>query len=413
MISTEKINEILNIRESYELPERLMKVLLSEEREEIFEKFLKIESDLSKDFFTNYFQEEQSNRSSLMQDFTPPELCTLVSKLEKGQLIADICAGTGGLTIAAWNENKESTFYCEELSGRAFPILLFNLSIRKINAIAVRKDILEDKIFESYKVEDGEVTKIEQIEVDKVDLAISNPPYSAKWNERKNKIFDEYGYPPRQYADYAFVLYGFSMLKENGKMMYILPHGVLFRGSKEAAIRKSIIQQKKLDAVIGLPEKLFLKTQIPVCICVFGKSEEVLFIDASKEFDKDGKQNKLKNLDKIIEAYQKRKETEGYSHKADVKELEKNEYNLNIPRYVDTFEPEEELDILEIVEDLAQTQKEIEKTEQELLKLMSELTSTDIRERKKITTAVNKLKEVWSKNGYECQESETDRHSRC
>lgn len=402
MISTEKINEILNIRESYELPEKLMKILLSEEREEIFQKFLKIESDLSKDFFTNYFQEEQSNRSSLMQDFTPTELCTLVSKLEKGQLIADICAGTGGLTIAVWNENKESTFYCEELSGRAFPILLFNLSIRKIDAIAIRKDILEDKIFESYKVENGEVTKIEQIEVNKADLVISNPPYSAKWNERKNKIFDEYGYPPRQHADYAFVLYGFSMLKENGKMMYILPHGVLFRGSKEATIRKSIIQQKKLDAIIGLPEKLFLKTQIPACICVFGKSEEVLFIDASKEFDKNGKQNKLKNLDSIITTYQQRNEKEGYSYKADAEELEKNEYNLNIPRYVNTYEPEEIPDILEIVEDLVQTQKEIEKTEKELIALMSELTSTDARERKKITTAVDKLKEVWNTDGYEC-----------
>ncbi len=156
MISTEKINEILNIRESYELPEKLMKILLSEEREEIFEKFLEIESDLSRDFFTNYFQEEQSNRSSLMQDFTPTELCTLVSKLEKGQLIADICAGTGGLTIAAWNENKKSTFYCEELSGRAFPILLFNLSIRKINAIAVRKDILEDRyLYKAQRLDNG------------------------------------------------------------------------------------------------------------------------------------------------------------------------------------------------------------------------------------------------------------------
>lgn len=413
MISVEKINEILNIRESYELPEKLMKILLQEERKEVFKKFLKIESDLSKDFFTNYFQEEQSNRSSLMQDFTPPELCTLVSKLEKGTLIADICAGTGGLTIAAWNENKESTFYCEELSGRAFPILLFNLAIRKINAIAVRKDILENKILESYKVENGEVTKIEQIEVNKADLVISNPPYSAKWNEQKNEMFDKYGYPPRQYADYAFVIYGFSILKETGKMMYILPHGVLFRGSKEAAIRKSIIQQKKLVAIIGLPDKLFLKTQIPVCICVYGKSEEVLFIDASKEYDKGGKQNKLKNLDKIIEAYQQRNEKEGYSHKADIKELEKNEYNLNISRYVNTYEPEEIEDILEIVEDLAQTQKEIEKTEQELLKFMSELTSTDARERKKITTAVNKLKEVWNTDGYECQESKTDRYSRC
>ncbi len=384
MIDSNSINKILGIKESYELPEKMMELLMANNTSDLFERFLSLENDLSYDWFTDYFQEQHSNRNSLMQDFTPKELTRLIPMLENEyNSVADVCCGTGGLTIAAWNKKPNATFYCEELSTRAFPLLLFNLAIRNIKAIAVNKDVLKNEIYAIYKVENRKIIKLDSMpHIDKVDIVITNPPYSVKWkyDEKQNDDrFKGYGYPPTQFADYGFILHSLSLIKENGKVCAILPYGVLFRGGKEEKIRTGLIKNNKLISVIGLPDKLFKNTSIPVCICVYGCNNKgnVLFIDASKEYIKGTKQNKLSdvNLEKIIITYKNNMDINKYSHVVAVGEIEQNNYNLNISRYVDTFEEEEIPDLSEVVQKISELDVEIYKTQKELISMMKELTS--------------------------------------
>lgn len=399
MIDSNSINKILGIKESYELPDRMMELLINNTTE-LFEKFLKLENDLSYDWFTDYFQEQHSNRDSLMQDFTPKELTKLIPMLEdKYNSVADVCCGTGGLTISAWNNNPNAFFYCEELSTRAFPLLLFNLAIRNINAIAVNKDVLKNEVYAIYKIENRQVIKLENMpKIESVDVVITNPPYSVKWKydeKQADERFKEYGYPPTQYADYGFILHALSLIKENGKVCAILPHGVLFRGGKEAIIREKLIKNNRLISIVGLPDKLFRNTSIPVCICVYGYNYKgnVLFIDASEEYIKDGKQNKLThdNLEKIATTYKNNINTDKYSHVAKLDEIERNNYNLNISRYVDKFEKEEVPDLIEVVQNISELDVEIHKTEKELIKMMKELTSSN----PKIQAELKQATKIW------------------
>lgn len=403
MINDTIINKILNIKESYELPEKLMKLLTEDDAQNIFDQFLQIESDLSFDWFTNYFQEEHSNRKNMMQDFTPREVAQLLPMLEENyRSVADICCGTGGLTIAAWNNNKEATFYCEELSTRAFPLLLFNLAIRNMNAIAVNKDVLKNEVYAVYKVSNMRITKIDSVpEMEKADLIIMNPPYSVKWkyDEKQEDIrFSEYGYPPTQFADYGFVLHGIKLMKTEGKMCAILPHGVLFRGNKEGIIRRKLIENNMLKSVIGLPEKLFKNTGIPTCVCIYGKNNDgnTLFIDASREYIRGSKQNTLsrENLIKIANTYKDQIEIEKYSHIASRQEIEKNEYNLNITRYVDTFEPEEIPDLIDTIQKLSEIEVEIQHCQKELIEMMKQLTSSDIEKENELQMSIKILEEA-------------------
>src|SRR5690606_10791692 len=172
--------------------------------------------------------------------------------------------------------------------------------------------------------------------------------------------FSQYGkLAPASKADFAFIQHMVHHLDENGIMAVVMPHGVLFRGAAELTIRKYLIKEKNyLDAVIGLPANIFYGTSIPTCVLVFKKcreeNEDVLFIDASKEFEKQKNQNVLLNehIDKIVETYQERLEVEKFSHKASLDEIAENDYNLNIPRYVDTFEEEEPIDIDAVMKEI-------------------------------------------------------------
>lgn len=386
MIDNNSINEILGIKESYELPDRLMELLLDNNTDELFDRFKSLESDLSYDWFTDYFQEQHSNRDSMMQDFTPRELCRLLPMLaDEYDSVADVCCGTGGLTIAAWNKNPQALFYCEELSTRAFPLLLFNLAIRNITAVAVNKDVLKNEIYGIYKVEGGRVMKLDEMpEIGRVDIVITNPPYSVKWkyNEKDRDIrFMEYGYPPTQFADYGFILHALSLLKDNGRIYAILPHGILFRGNREEQIREKLINNRMWISVIGLPDKLFKNTSIPVCVCVFGanKNNGILFVDASREYEKQGKYNRLndEHLDKISMVFRSMLEVDRYSHIAGYSELADNGYNLNIPRYVDTYEAPPVPDLMEVMEDMAELEREILETKLGLIEMMKQLTSDD------------------------------------
>ena len=203
---------------------------------------------------------------------------------------------------------------------------------------------------------------------------MANPPFSAHWSANplhmSDDRFSQYGkLAPKSKADYAFVQHMVYQLDENGTMAVVLPHGVLFRGSSEGHIRRYLIEDRNyLDAVIGLPANIFYGTSIPTCILVFKKcredSEHVLFIDASNEFEKVKNQNVLTddNIDKLMQTYQERSTLDKYSYLATLEEIAENDYNLNIPRYVDTFEEEEPVDLAEVSKNLKALEQEMLET---------------------------------------------------
>ena len=211
------------------------------------------------------------------------------------------------------------------------------------------------------------------------DAVVANPPYSAHWDNNENKLkdarFKDYGkLAPKTKADYSFVLHSLYHLNDEGTMAIVLPHGVLFRGAAEGEIRKNLIEHRDgnhIYAVIGLPSNLFYGTGIPTIVMVLKKmrtSKDIFFIDASNEFLKVKNQNKLtdENIEKIVKTYRERKDVPKYAHLASIEEIRQNDYNLNIPRYVDTSEEEEEIDIEEIKKLLAQDKKEIEELEAQI-----------------------------------------------
>ena len=214
-----------------------------------------------------------------------------------------------------------------------------------------------------------------------------NPPYSAKWSAAagflQDERFSDYGVlAPKSKADYAFLLHGLYHLKNNGTMAIVLPHGVLFRGAAEGKIREKLLRSGNIYAVIGLPANLFYNTSIPTCILVLKKhrdGRDVLFIDASQKFEKGKKQNAMtdEHIDSVLELYTKRETVEKESYLASFEDIEKNDFNLNIPRYVDNFEQEEEIDINALLTDMQNTDTEIAKTQSELVSLLKDLTSDD------------------------------------
>jgi type I restriction enzyme M protein len=219
------------------------------------------------------------------------------------------------------------------------------------------------------------------------DMVLMNPPYSAKWSAAagflQDERFSDYGVlAPKSKADYAFLLHGLYHLKNNGTMAIVLPHGVLFRGAAEGKIREKLLRAGNIYAVIGLPANLFYNTSIPTCIVVLKKHREgrdVLFIDASKKFEKGKKQNTMKDehINSITGLYKQRETVEKEAFLADFEDIEKNDFNLNIPRYVDNFEKEEEIDLNALLVDMKQTDKELEQTTGEFVSLLKELTSSD------------------------------------
>ncbi|MFO7228757.1 type I restriction-modification system subunit M, partial [Pseudomonas aeruginosa] len=211
------------------------------------------------------------------------------------------------------------------------------------------------------------------------DAVVANPPFSYRWEPGEalgeDARFKNYGLAPKSAADFAFLLHGFHFLKQDGVMAIILPHGVLFRGGAEARIRTKLLKDGHIDTVIGLPANLFFSTSIPVCILVLKKCkkpDDVLFINAAEYFEKGKRQNRLLKTDempngeighieKIIDTYQYRKEEPRYSRRVDMEEIEKNDFNLNISRYVSTAEAEEIIDLKAIHEELVSIDQSIKK----------------------------------------------------
>lgn len=313
--------------------------------------------------------------------FSPRVLCELVAKIaspKAGDRICDPTCGSAGLLLLAGEEvekqgSKNYALYGQEKTGSTYNLARMNMFLHGKDSARIEwGDTLNNPLL----LEDDRLMTF--------DIVVANPPFSLdKWGDKslENDKYNRFwrGMPPASKGDYAFISHMIETAKaKEGRVVVIVPHGVLFRGSSEGKIREALIKENILDAVIGLPAGLFQTTGIPVAILVFDRSREpgganenrkdVLFIDASREFVSGKNQNTLssEHISKIVETYKKRSEIEKYSHLATFNEIKENDFNLNIPRYVDTFEEEPEIDI-------AATQKRISELEQELAKTQSQM----------------------------------------
>lgn len=330
--------------------------------------------------------------------YTPHEVSVILSKLvtlgrrdQKEQFkVYDPTMGSGSLLLTVQKEltgeNSDGSveFYGQELNTTTYNLSRMNLMMHGVNYrnMELRRANTLDA--------DWPFAEKNGIQIPlKFDAVVANPPYSQKWDikeidREKDVRFKGFGVAPASKADYAFVLHGLYHLDSKGTMAIVLPHGVLFRGGSEGKIRKNIIDENLLDAVIGLPANLFYGTSIPTCILVFkgrearGNKKDILFIDASSEFEKGKNQNKLTdaNIEKIVSTYANRESVEKYAHVANLDEIKENDYNLNIPRYVDTFEEEAVVPLPEIAKDLQSVRDEIQTVSTELMNLMGELEGT-------------------------------------
>lgn len=208
---------------------------------------------------------------------------------------------------------------------------------------------------------------------------LMNPPFSAKWEQKNDGRFEPFGLAPKTKADFAFLLHGFHQLQDGGTMAIVLPHGVLFRGAAEGKIRQKLLEINAIDAVIGLPANIFAGTSIPTVMIVLKKkrtTSDVLFIDASQEFEKSKSINVMQDshINKIFNVYQERKDIDKFAHLASFEEIVENDYNLNIPRFVDTFEEEEPIDLGQTALDLMKINQQIRESEAGLLTMLDQLT---------------------------------------
>ena len=309
--------------------------------------------------------------------YTPQEVSKLLSKLvtidkTKLKAVFDPTCGSGSLLLRVNKEADVSNFCGQELNQTTYNLARMNMILHGIH-------------FKDFDIKQGDSLEDPQFLDQTFEAIVANPPFSANWSSDKKFLKDERfsgagKLPPKSKADYAFVEHMIYHLDENGTMVIVLPHGVLFRGAAEGQIRKHLVWEKNyLDAVIGLPANLFYGTGIPTCILVFKKCREadddILFIDASKYFEKVKNQNKLReeDIDKIFNTYKNRLEIEKYSHKATLKEIEENDFNLNIPRYVDTFEEEEPINLNEVISDLRKINEDMKKVDNEIKKYCDEL----------------------------------------
>lgn len=237
------------------------------------------------------------------------------------------------------------------------------------------------------------------------DVVTMNPPYSAKWSAaegfKQDERFMDYGgkLAPKSKADYAFLLHGFYHLKQTGTMAIVLPHGVLFRGAAEGTIRETLLKNGSIYAVIGLPSNMFYNTSIPTCIVVLKKhrdGRDVLFIDASNLYEKEKKQNVMKeeHIDRVLELYNNRESVEKEAYLASYEDIVKNDYNLNIPRYVDTSEEEPEIDLKALTLRMRDTDKEIKEGNNMLLSMLKGLNFDSDETRESVEEFIKVLEEV-------------------
>lgn len=341
--------------------------------------------------------------------FTPPEVSELIARIVNPKIndtVYDPTCGSGSLLIKTGKKavekeqgngyEKKLALYGQEMNGSSWSMARMNMFLHNILDAKIEwGDTLANPL---HLDSDGNLMQF--------DVIVANMPFSQdKWaagfntggeTTGKGKQFKmdasldrfhrfDWGVPPASKGDWAFLLHMIASLKSGGRIAAVAPHGVLFRGASEGRIRRAVIEKNLLDAVIGLPANLFYGTSIPACIVVFKKNrnrDDVLFIDASGRdengslrYKKDKNQNRLetKHIDDIVRAYENRADVEKFAHVATVEEIKANEYNLNIPRYVDTFEEEALVDIEEVKTNIANIQKELAEVEAQMARYLKEL----------------------------------------
>ena len=327
------------------------------------------ESDVLGDAYEYLIGEFASGAGKKAGEFyTPQTVSTLLAKIvtqgkERLRSVYDPTCGSGSLLLRVKREVKDvDMIFGQEMNRTTYNLARMNM-------------ILHDVHFAKFDIkQEDTLTRPQHIDM-RFDAVVANPPFSAKWSADpiylQDERFSRYGkLAPSSKADMAFVQHMLYQLDDNGTMAVVLPHGVLFRGSSEGVIRQYLIEQLNVvDTIIGLPANIFYGTSIPTCILVLKKNREhtgnILFIDASNGFEKQKNQNKLlpEHLDNIIAAFKNRQDIEKYSHVATLQEVKDNDYNLNIPRYVDTFEAEAEIDLDAIAKQLQALEHDSQKTD--------------------------------------------------
>ena len=297
--------------------------------------------------------------------YTPSEVSTVLVKIvapKSGDRIYDPCCGSGSLLIRAAKQvtNENIALFGQEMNASTWALCRMNMFLHG---------------FDSAEIERGDTIRtpkrIKGDALEKFNVIVANPPFSLdKWGADKAEgdVWGRFtrGVPPKGRGDFAFILHTIASMEQiDGRVGVVVPHGVLFRGGSEGKIRQKLIDENLLDGVVGLPANLFFGTGIPAALLFFNRAktdENVFFIDASRDYEEGKNQNRLRDQDieRISQTWKTRQKVEKYAHLASLKEISDNEYNLNIPRYVDTFEEEEEIDIMAV-------QSEIEGLELELV----------------------------------------------
>lgn len=320
--------------------------------------------------------------------FTVRNVAKLVAKLaqpKEGARICDPCCGSGGLLLLAGEEvealgSKNYALYWQESTGSTFQLARMNMFLHGKDSARIEwGDTLNNPLL------------VENDQLMKFDVLVSNPPFSLKkwWAEhasgdKYNRFFR--GLPPKDKGDFAFITHMVETAKpKTGRIAVIVPHGVLFRSGAEGKIREQLIKENIIDAVIGLPAGLFQTTGIPVAVLIIDRSREkgganenkkdIFFIEASKEYKSNKAQNILteEHITKIVSTYETRQDVEKLARSVAVAEVEENDYNLNITRYVDTFEEEETVDIAANLRELAELEPELQKLEKQMMQYLKEL----------------------------------------
>ncbi|MGV0846825.1 type I restriction-modification system subunit M [Empedobacter falsenii] len=313
--------------------------------------------------------------------YTPQQVSTILSKIvtlgkDKIRSVYDPTCGSGSLLLRVAKEAKVADFYGQELNPTTYNLARMNM-------------ILHDVHFSRFNIEQDDTLEDPRHLEQRFEAIVANPPFSANWKGDTNPLnaqdarFSQFGkLAPKTKADFAFLQHMYYQLADNGTVASVFPHGVLFRGAAEGKIREYFIKElNAIDAVIGLPANIFYGTSIPTCIVVLKKcrkaDDNIVFIDASGDdnFIKEGTQNKLREQDisRIVEAYANRQEIEKYCHLARLAEIAENDYNLNIPRYVDTFEEEETIDVNVVTNRLKTINTELVEVDKQLAAFCKEL----------------------------------------
>lgn len=309
--------------------------------------------------------------------YTPQEVSKVLAKLvttgkTKIKSAYDPTCGSGSLLLRISKEVEVSHFYGQEMNRTTYNLARMNMILHGVH-------------YRQFDIKQEDTLEHPQHLEHRFEAVVANPPFSAQWSANPlfttDDRFSQYGkLAPSSKADFAFVQHMVYHLADNGTMATVLPHGALFRGGAELSIRRYLIEEKNyLDAVIGLPANIFYGTSIPTCILVFKKCrenpEDVIFIDASQHFEKIKTQNFLRDEDisRIIDTYRDREDSDKYSKKATLQEIAENDYNLNIPRYVDTFEAEDEIDINTVAEEIASLDSSIAETDKIIAGFCAEL----------------------------------------